>query len=181
MKLDMTQMLSDKVNKIEFDYLIPVEFDENDEKAIPVIPPDFVEFTDPIHVFGTIVNTAGYMALNAFAEIKYLTECARCLNPVTGVFSMDFSRTVAPRGTLQNEEADEYVIIDDGKLDIDEQLVEELMLEFPMRFLCSEDCKGICQKCGQNLNEKDCGCANKKEIDPRLAILQKLLENSDEM
>lgn len=181
MKLDMIQMLNEKTQKIEFDYLISSDGSDSSKDEIIVLPPDNVEFTAPIHVRGNIVNAAGYMSLNAAAEIQYLTECARCLAPVSGIFSLDFARTAAIKGSLQNEESDEYVIIEDGKLDIDEQLVEELMLEFPMRFLCSENCKGICQKCGQNLNELDCGCAEKKEIDPRLAILQKLLDNSDKM
>jgi uncharacterized protein len=48
-------------------------------------------------------------------------------------------------------------------------------MEFPLRFLCHDDCKGLCQRCGKNLNEGECDCS-KKEIDPRMAPLQKLLD-----
>jgi uncharacterized protein len=48
-------------------------------------------------------------------------------------------------------------------------------MEFPSRFLCSDDCKGLCQRCGKNLNEGACNCG-KDEIDPRLAPLKKILE-----
>jgi len=49
---------------------------------------------------------------------------------------------------------------------------------FPMRLLCSEDCRGLCDKCGKPRRLGDCGC-NKKEIDPRLAILQKWVDKPE--
>ena len=58
---------------------------------------------------------------------------------------------------------------------MDEQLREQMEIEFPIRFLCKDDCLGLCSKCGKNLNEGECSC-EKKEIDPRLLPLQKLLE-----
>ena len=78
---------------------------------------------------------------------------------------------------LQDEDNDEYVIVNNGFLDIDRELVDDLLLEFPAKLLCKEECKGLCLKCGKNLNFGECDCPKKKEIDPRLAILQKLLEN----
>ena len=69
----------------------------------------------------------------------------------------------------------DYVIVEDGFLDIDEQMKEQLELEFPSRFLCNDDCRGLCQKCGKNLNDGNCGCST-KEIDPRLMPLQKILD-----
>lgn len=181
MKLDMMQMLNEKTDRILFDYFIPSNVDGDSENGVPVLPPPDVEFTAPVHVRGEITNNAGYMALCASATIPYRTSCSRCLAPVEAIFSLTFHRTVAVRGMLEDEDSDEYVIVEDGILDIDEQLVEELMLAFPMQFFCQEDCRGLCPKCGQNLNEADCGCARQKEIDPRLAILQKLLDNSEEV
>ena len=60
-----------------------------------------------------------------------------------------------------------------------EQLSEILLLDFPTRVLCSEDCKGLCHKCGKDLNEGDCGCDH-REIDPRFAVLQQLLDQADD-
>ena len=70
---------------------------------------------------------------------------------------------------------DDYAIIDEGFLDMDEQLMEQLEMEFPVRILCSEDCRGLCQRCGRNLNEGECDCKT-KEIDPRLEPLRRILE-----
>ena len=68
----------------------------------------------------------------------------------------------------------DYFEVIDNTEDIDEQLKEELEMAFPIRFLCKDDCRGLCQRCGKNLNEGECGC-NTKEIDPRLAPLKDLL------
>ena len=129
-------------------------------------------------VKGEITNTAGYMRMTLTTSVKYCAKCARCLSPVCGDFTLDLEKTVAPRNLLSDldeDRLDEYAIIEDGFLDIDEQLYEQLEMEFPMRHLCREDCKGLCPKCGKNLNEEQCDC-NHKEIDPRMEPLRKLLE-----
>ena len=64
-------------------------------------------------------------------------------------------------------------------LNMDEPLREQIEMEFPVRFLCKDDCRGLCPKCGKNLNEGGCGC-DTKEIDPRLEPLKKLLAKMKE-
>ncbi|MBR7100715.1 MAG: DUF177 domain-containing protein [Clostridia bacterium] len=172
MVLDLTSLVSGKVNSLDFEYDLDTDSEES-----PLIPPDDVSFAPPVHVKGTVVNTAGYITLSFTAELKYSTHCARCLKDISGKFILTFNRTVANSGTLQDEDNDAYVIMKNGKLDIDRELVEELLLEFPSKLLCEEECAGLCPKCGKNLNFGPCDCPKKKEIDPRLAILQKLLEN----
>ena len=77
--------------------------------------------------------------------------------------------------SIEGEDSDTILLVPDMKLDLDDFLYTEVIVNLPLKHLCSEDCKGLCAKCGKDLNEGDCGCP-KKEIDPRLAILQKLLE-----
>ena len=69
------------------------------------------------------------------------------------------------------ENVDEYVILSGKELDVDEQLREELVLSFPQKLLCDEDCEGLCPKCGKRRADGPCGCPE-KEIDPRLAVLK---------
>ena len=123
------------------------------------------------------------MRLQAVAEIPYSGECARCLDPVNDVFSLPFERTVVTEGTLTEEQeednVDEFVIVKGGFLDIDDAVRESLILCFPMRLLCSEDCQGLCPKCGKPKREGACGCVE-KEIDPRWAVLASLRFDEDE-
>ena len=171
MVLDMRPMLRGEVDRIQFDYLLKPE------------PLDGVEFEGDAHVVGEVTDEAGYMHLALDASVVYRTECARCLEPVDGTFAVQLERTVAAEGTLSEEQleenVDEYAVIANGMLDLDETIREELLLSFPMRILCTEDCPGLCSKCGKPLPDGDCGCP-KFEIDPRLAILKQWVDKSEE-
>ena len=115
------------------------------------------------------------MRMSLSCSFDYHGECARCLSPVRSTFETEFVRTVVGEGTLSEEQlldnVDEYVVIENGQLDIDEQLCEELILDFPMRLLCSEDCPGLCPKCGKPKRDGDCGC-DLTERDPRWDVLR---------
>ena len=88
---------------------------------------------------------------------------------------MDYEKGIALSGTLETEDQDEYLIAREKMLELDEPLTEAVILEFPMKNLCREDCKGLCPNCGQDLNEGSCTCS-KMEMDPRMAGFAKLLE-----
>ena len=170
MVIDVGPLLRGEIKKINIDYMLTPE------------PVSGVEFESDAHVTGTLTDNAGYMRLKLTSELVYHGECARCLAPVDGVFSLDFERTVVTEGVLSDDaledDAEEYVVIHGSELDVDEPLSEELVLGFPIKLLCSEDCLGLCPKCGKPRREGDCGCPT-KEIDPRLAILATLFDKGD--
>ena len=170
MILNMGPILRGEINRMDISYDLTPET-VND-----------VVFPENAHVEGYITDDAGYMRLTLTATLPYRGFCARCLDPVEGVFALDFERTVAAEGSISEEQLEEifdsYVMDRDGKLDVDEALREELLISFPMRLLCNEDCRGLCPKCGKPLREGDCGCPT-KEIDPRLAVLQKWLDKEE--
>jgi Predicted metal-binding, possibly nucleic acid-binding protein len=66
-----------------------------------------------------------------------------------------------------------YLAYDAEKIDIGQELLDYAMLSVPMRKLCSEECKGLCYKCGTNLNESKCSCEN-EEVDARWLPLMEL-------
>ena len=173
MKLDLRPLLAgDRL--LEIDYELPIVIDSEDIGSFLY----GVGFPSPMKVRGDITNTAGYMRMTLDATLLYQAECARCLTPVSGEFTFSLEKTVATRELLdgiEEDKLDDYAIIEDGFLDIDQQILDQLEMEFPSRFLCSDNCKGLCQRCGKNLNEGSCDCG-KGEIDPRLAPLQKILE-----
>ena len=177
MKLDLRPLLAgDRL--LSFDYEISLDDTSRDAGSFLY----GVGFPSPLKVVGDITNTAGYMRMALTMSVEYTAECARCLAPVSGQFTLDLEKTVAPRNLLDNldeDKLDDYAIIEDGFLDIDSTLTEQLEMEFPIRFLCKDDCLGLCQRCGKNLNEGSCDCKN-DEIDPRLAPLKKILEQMKE-
>ena len=167
MIVDVSPMLRGEVDRIDIDYMLTHE------------TPEGATFGGDAHVYGKLTDDAGYMRLSLEASLDYTGECARCLEAVTGTFTFSFERTVVSEGTLSEEkleeDIDEYAVLVDGKLDVDEQIREALLLEFPHKLLCSEDCPGLCMRCGKPLRDGDCGC-QKNEGDPRLAVLKKLLD-----
>lgn len=177
MKLDLRPLLAgDRL--LTFDYELPLVIDPED-------PSSFLygsDFPSPMKIRGEITNTAGYMRMRLHASVDYVSPCARCLTPVAGAFTLDLEKTVAPRdllGDLTEDKLDEFAIIEDGFLDMDEQIREQTEMEFPSRVLCREDCRGLCPRCGTDLNKSSCDCTQ-KEIDPRLLPLKKLLEEMKE-
>ena len=169
MRIDMKPILNGETNSIVIDYefVLPQEYVSDD-----------IKMDKPVKVDGAVSAYSGYMELKLHAVIDYEVDCARCLEPVKDVIVIDFIRSVAAEGTLVNEDNDDYVIIRDGVMDIAVPLIEQISMELPSRQLCDEDCKGLCPKCGKNLNEGECGCVT-KEIDPRLAILQQYLDKNE--
>jgi len=170
MHIDMTPILCGDTDKIELDY----ELELPEELWV-----SGCTFGEPIKVVGNIVNNAGYMCLTVRADVHFETECARCLAPLKRSISLDFSRTVAKGDSVENRDNDDYLLIEEGKLDLDTPLAEQIYIEMPFRYLCREDCRGICRKCGKDLNDGDCGCVQ-QEIDPRLEAIAKWFESDNE-
>ena len=169
MILDMLTILSGASQQINFDFV----FTPNEDSLLVAVYSD-VDFTEPITVTGNVKNMAGYMVLSADVKVTYHTMCARCAEPVSSTLEISFEKDIAS-STDVSADNDDYIIIEDKKVDLLPTVEEEIMLEMPSRTLCKEDCLGLCQKCGKNLNEGDCSC-EKKEVDPRLAILKTLLQ-----
>ncbi len=171
MIVDVSPLLSGEVKRLDIDYMLSPE------------RLDGVVFESDAHVTGSITDRAGYMRLTLKAELCYHGECARCLAPVDGVFSLDFERTVATEGMLTDQQAeemmDEYVVLHENELDVDEALREELLLGFPTRLLCEEDWPGVYPRCAKPKRQGDCGCSQ-KEFDPRLAVLKNFFDDNED-
>ena len=106
-------------------------------------------------------------------ECEYTAPCDRCGLITAAKHTVLVEKSLA--SSIEGEESDTILLVPDMKLDLDELIYTEVMLSLPMKHLCSENCKGICSKCGKNLNEGKCDCPE-KEIDPRLAALAELLK-----
>ncbi len=100
--------------------------------------------------------------------------CDRCTKPIRIPKEVEFSCLLAEE--LENGENDEIVLLENGEVDVGELARTAFILEMDAKFLCSEDCKGLCSRCGADLNLGPCGC--KKDADPRFAALAKLLESN---
>ncbi len=127
----------------------------------------------PVEVRGEVRNTADLLDLTLTARATLDAVCDRCGKAFSQEKEIVYSCMLAEE--LQNEDNDEIVLLEDGKVDVGDLARTAFILGMDTKTLCSEDCKGLCSRCGADLNLGPCSC--KKETDPRLAVLAKLLEN----
>lgn len=127
----------------------------------------------PVVVEGAVRNRAEVLYLELTAHTTLDAVCDRCGKEFLQEKAVSYGCILAEE--LQNDEDDEILLLEDGKVDVGELAREAFILDMDTKTLCSEDCKGLCPHCGADLNLGPCSC--KKEVDPRLAVLAKLLEN----
>lgn len=181
MRIDLTPLLEGRQSQLETDDCFwPQQHDHG------VVLPKEIQFREPIRVRCTVTDKSGYMTLIASATAAYDTVCDRCLEPISTSVTFSISRLIETGASVQLENAehdddyeDSLLEMNAGAVEIEDEITEAFLLELPMLHLCREDCPGLCPKCGKRLSEGDCGCSAKKEIDPRLAKLQKLLEKPE--
>lgn len=132
------------------------------------------------------VEHAGEHKLSVQGKGRLVAEipCGRCLTAVLTEFELDFDREVdtqtAEAVSGETDELDENNYIDGYHLDVDRLLYNEILVGWPMKVLCSESCKGICNVCGQNLNEGTCDCED-TGIDPRMSVIRDVFKNFKEV
>ncbi len=130
-------------------------------------------FKQPVKIKGEIRHSAGVVTLTAQVDYRYDGICDRCACELScdEQLSMEHILVVS----LNHEDNDSFVLIDNYQLPLDALVEEDLLLDQPSKRLCREDCRGLCQQCGQNLNEGSCDC-RQDTVDPRLAALKQLLD-----
>ena len=129
--------------------------------------------SEPVMISGTVRNTADVLMMKGMITTCIHGVCDRC--------AADFSQDIAiPVDVvlveeLTNEDSeDEWVFpLEADTADLDEIVRTVFVLNMDSKLLCKPECKGLCCRCGKNLNEGPCGC--QKEVDPRFAALRQLL------
>ncbi len=129
----------------------------------------------PFKVIGQIVNNGKSLQLTADVVTVLGTRCARCLADidVDMNFSLDEHFVRSEDGTPTD---DEVITFDGHTIELDTVVFDNLLMNIGGRYICDDDCKGLCPECGADLNEGECGC-NREFIDPRWAGLADLMKN----
>ncbi len=186
MKIDVTELMNHRADSIKFEY----EFDpEHTDVPCVDLPEDITIPKNGIRVVGVCDDSFGCMMMKATVTVSYVTPCARCLDDVEETLTFDIERMIMTERIAESVQygkdeewdgvTDDVIYVNDASIIPDADIIEEVALELPMFVLCSEDCLGLCQRCGKPLKDGDCGCKEEKTINPKLAILQKLLDNQE--
>ncbi|MBQ7638562.1 MAG: DUF177 domain-containing protein [Clostridia bacterium] len=156
---------------IELDAIFASEGERRDFDYEFVLEDEVI--ASPVQVRGCVFNKTGIVSLNASAVYLLNASCARCGESVSRTESVNIDHTLISHS--ENDDNDYFIVVDNMRLDLDELVSEDIFLAMPSRYLCSEDCKGLCSICGANLNREACSC--KRIADPRWDVLNDLFDN----
>ena len=106
--------------------------------------------------------------------------CDRCLEEVRTTISLETSKEVDLNETAESDDADETIFMDGTEFDSERFVYGEILVNLPMKVLCDVNCKGICNRCGTNLNHASCGC-DTTELDPRMAKVLEVFNSFKEV
>ncbi|MCR5580117.1 MAG: DUF177 domain-containing protein [Pseudobutyrivibrio sp.] len=127
---------------------------------------------DSIEPFDVVLSMIGSGKLHITLETKavVLGSCDRCLTPVSFQVPVVVDETVevSEGQVVDDEDLGPYSFVDGEDIDIDELILNEILVNFPAKILCQDDCKGICPVCGKNRNVEECSCDD-TVLDPRMA------------
>lgn len=175
MIIDLSELLSlkDKIKSVE----IPLEMEKFTTKLGSY---EIVDKRPMIFKFTGLGNRKVNMEAELFAAL--LIPCDRCLEDVKQEIHISTSKEINLGDTddTQRDVLDEMIYLDGTSFDAEKFAYGEILMNLPMKILCSEDCKGICNRCGTNLNHGDCGC-DTTEIDPRMAKAMEVFKSFKEV
>ena len=120
---------------------------------------------------GFVYNEAGVLHLRGTVTADMLCICDRCGQEYESIKKTPVDIILAEE---ESEENVRVFVLDGTEIDVQEILSTCFILDMETKFLCKEDCKGLCARCGRNLNLGPCNCG--KEVDPRFAVLGQLLD-----
>ena len=164
MRLDLRELIVNPERRLPFHLEL-----ETDNLDFPSVR----EYLHPPVADGVVSNEAGILHMRGTIRAEMLCVCDRCGQ------EFESAKETAVDAVLVEEESEdnpELFVLEGTEIDAQEVLSTRFILDMETKFLCREDCKGLCARWGRNLNLGPCGCG--KEIDPRFAVLEQLLDKS---
>lgn len=173
MKIDITDLLS--IENLTQELQVSIDM-ESFQSKLGVFP---VKAKAPFSLY--LENQENeWIIISGETDVTLLIPCGRCLEEVSVTLHIVIDRKYPLDETSLLEDAEDTDRLEGAELDIDQIIYDEILINWPMKVLCREDCKGICRKCGTNLNNKTCLC-DQKELDPRMAAIQDIFQQFKEV
>jgi uncharacterized protein len=157
-----------------------IELDLKDD-----IKSDVVSIVSPVKSVMRLIKIEDEVMVKGALTADVELQCSRCLNHFPTRISSQVDVVYHPvREIVKSEQRElksaelDTVFYSDDLIETDDLLREQLILNLPMKPLCSPDCKGFCPKCGADLNISECGCET-KETDSRFEVLKQLKKEKE--
>lgn len=153
-----------------------LSFSFNESIDSSVACTDEAVFTTPVSLEGEVIKEEDIYYVEGQGSVGIRMFCSRCLEPVE--LSVDFKLNEKFGNNASEDE--EIETFSGDSIDLTSAVFKNILAVLPMKVVCSNDCKGLCPVCGQNLNVKDCGC-DATYVDPRFESLRSLLKFDEEV
>ncbi len=164
MKIDISNLFNSAESAINIDCIL-------DMQSLPYST--YYPIKDGAKVKGRVYLDADVVYFSVNVSFDFYGICDRCAEEIKIPMSFDVNKVLV-KNLVNEDNDDEYLVLPDSLLNMEEIICEEILLFLPTKILCKEDCKGLCPKCGKNLNLGLCDC--KKEINPAMAPLLQLMQ-----
>ena len=162
MQINLSEIAGRKDQPVE----VAVAFDGLDTERIPQESYELKRIED--FVLTCWLLEEGELSVQGRTTASVVMSCGRCLSDVAQELSLAIDLIFSVEDeTVLDDEDDPYAALTDGILDVELLLGEEILTGLPTKVLCRPDCKGLCPRCGRNLNEGECGC-DRFVPDPRM-------------
>jgi uncharacterized protein len=143
--------------------------------------------SEPVGTDFILTHDDRSLHIDGSVETGIRCTCSRCLKQFSRHLTAPFDLSYLPQPKVPREgeeielryEDMEVGFYDGVRLDVNLMVLEQIELALPMKFVCCEECKGLCYKCGADLNEGQCRCDN-TEMDSRLRALLQFRNKPDE-
>ncbi|SHI69163.1 uncharacterized protein SAMN05444401_1365 [Clostridium amylolyticum] len=131
---------------------------------------DEIVFKSPVKAKGKASVLEDIIQLDMEVSAVIELTCTRCLDRYTSNINLNIFEEYTNDSQKENED---IIFITEEYLDIKKVITDNILLSLPIKKLCSNDCKGLCQNCGANLNRNTCNCPQ-EDVDIRMAKLKNL-------
>ena len=135
-------------------------------------------FSMPLKVKGHISNNGKSLILKAACDGIMDTQCARCMKDITVPVCFEIDENLVRKDDDVPVEED-VVCFEDTGIDIDDIVANNFLMNIEGKYLCSDNCKGLCPQCGADLNQGECGCRD-NSVDPRWAALVDIMNKDNQ-
>lgn len=156
------------------------DFSINIDSALDIPSINFkgedIPVNSPVRVVASITNTGDYLLAKGMIYADLTLVCSRCLEKFDYHLKADFEEKYSDRwDSIDKEEDINY--FEGDSIDLTDDIMANILLSLPMKYICSESCKGLCPHCGKNLNTGKCNCTE-ENLDPRLEVLKNLIKGN---
>ncbi|MEW6623302.1 MAG: DUF177 domain-containing protein [Bacillota bacterium] len=171
MLIDVAKLKKEKTTTEQFNFILNLPWiNTKGEKIF---------FDEPIEVSSRVTFTQNEVLVEGVIRAKVQLVCHRCLEKYVLPLEIPLLERFVTLNQLalmsEDEKQEELSVYKNNQINLEPLIEQVIYLALPMKALCNEDCLGLCHKCGCNLNVDKCSC-QKDELDPRLKVLQQLLE-----